>query len=168
MHLGHYFGTLANRVQLQRADHDVLVVVTDYQVIADRDHPDDVARVVIDIVLDYLATRQITFEPNRRPEVANLVRIAALCAGRDPVALAEEIGGGGGAALKRVVVDSVSAFLAPIRERRALYDDADARRVLEQGALRAGALADETRGRCVRQWGWCTASRSACLGARRL
>jgi tryptophanyl-tRNA synthetase len=150
MHLGHYFGTLANRVQLQRADHDVLVVVTDYQVIADRDHPDDVARVVIDIVIDYLATRQIMFEPDRRPEVANLVRIAALCAGRDPVALAEEIGGGGGAALKRVVVDSVSAFLAPIRERRALYDDADARRVLERARSARGLSLTRRWGRCVR------------------
>jgi len=297
MHLGHYFGTLANRVELQRAGHDVLVVVADYQVIADRDHPDDIARVVNEIVLDYLACgldpdhttifahsavpalhqlmlpflslvgmgelsrnptikdeiklggrpsvsglmmtypvhqaadvlfckadlvpvgrdqlphleltrsiarrfneryakvfsmpdallgsaplllgldgrkmskslgngialrdtddqitakvraartdamRLITFEPDRRPEVANLVRIAALCAGRDPVALADEIGAGGATALKALVVDSVSAFLAPIRERRASYDEADARRVLERGARRARGLADET------------------------
>ncbi len=284
MHLGHYFGTLANRVELQRAGHDVLVVVADYQVIADRDHPDDIARVVSDIVLDYFAcgldpddttifahsavpalhqltrnptikdeirlagrssvsglmmtypvhqaadvlfckadlvpvgrdqlphleltrsiarrfneryapvfpipdallgnaplllgldgrkmskslgngialrdsddqiaakvraartdaVRLITFEPDRRPEVANLVRIAALCAGRDPVALADEVGAGGAAALKAVVVDSVSAFLAPIRERRAMYDEADVRRVLERGARRARGLADET------------------------
>ncbi len=66
------------------------------------------------------ARRLITFEPDRRPEVANLVRIAALCAGRDPVALADEIGGGGAAALKAVVVDSITALLAPIRERRAI------------------------------------------------
>ena len=297
MHLGHYFGTLANRVELQRAGHDVLVVVADYQVIADHDRPDDIARVVREMVLDYLgcgldpeqttifvhsavpalhqlmlpflslvgigelsrnptikdeirlagrssvsglmitypvhqaadvlfckadlvpvgrdqlphleltrsiarrfnerytnvfpvpeallgdaptllgldgrkmskslgngialgdsddqiaakvraartdATRLITFEPDRRPEVANLLRIAALCAGRDPVALADEIGAGGAAALKSLVVDSVSAFLAPIRERRASYTVADAGRVLERGARRARALADET------------------------
>ena len=41
LHLGHYFGTLANRVRLQREGHELFVVVADYQVITDRDHPGD-------------------------------------------------------------------------------------------------------------------------------
>ena len=55
LHLGHYFGTLANRARLQRDGHDLLVVIADYQVIADRDHPGDLPRVVDDLVVDYLA-----------------------------------------------------------------------------------------------------------------
>src|SRR6266702_7990225 len=286
MHLGHYFGTLANRVELQRAGHDVLVVVADYQVIADRDHPDDIARVVSDIVLDYFACgldpdhttvfphsavpalnqlmlpflslvgmgelsrnptikdeiklagqrsvsglmltypvhqaadvlfckadlvpvgrdqlphlevtraiarrfnerygalfplpegllsdtpvlagfdgrkmakslgngialtddnqqvastvraartdteRVITFEPERRPHVANLLRIAAVCSERSPSEVAAEIGSGGAAALKQRVIDSVIDFLGPIRERRAGFTDTDARRLLRRG-----------------------------------
>ena len=37
LHLGHYFGTLANRVRLQHAGVRVLLLVADYQVITDRD-----------------------------------------------------------------------------------------------------------------------------------
>src|SRR4029079_14285120 len=37
LHLGHYFGTLANRVALQRAGVETFIVIADYQVIADRD-----------------------------------------------------------------------------------------------------------------------------------
>jgi tryptophanyl-tRNA synthetase len=55
LHLGHYFGTLANRVRLQRQGHEVFVVVADYQVIADRDRPGDLPRTVEALVLDYLA-----------------------------------------------------------------------------------------------------------------
>jgi tryptophanyl-tRNA synthetase len=88
--------------------------------------------------------RFITFEPDRRPEVANLLRIASLCAGGDPVALADEIGNGGAVRLKARVAEAVNAFLTPIRERRARYDEADATEILRRGAARANALADET------------------------
>lgn len=297
LHLGHYFGTLANRVVLQRAGHDLLIVIADYQVVTDRDHPGELTHVVHDIVLDYLACgadperstifvhsgvpalhqlmlpflslvgmgelsrnptvkeeirlsgrssvsglmmtypvhqaadilfckanlvpvgrdqlphleltrtiarrfneryapvfpvpepllgevpvllgldgrkmaksqgngiclrdtadevalkvraartdaeRDITYEPDRRPEVANLLRIAGLCIGQDPACVADAIGGRGAAALKRVVTDAVNTFLAPIRRRRAQFDESDARHVLAIGGRRANALADET------------------------
>jgi tryptophanyl-tRNA synthetase len=299
LHLGHYFGTLANRVTLQGHGHDLLIVVADYQVVTDRDHPGDLVRLVGEIVLDYLACgldpdrstvfvhsavpalnqlmlpflslvgfgelarnptikeeialserssvsglmmtypvhqaadvlfckadlvpvgkdqlphleltrsiarrfndrygqvfplpdallsetpvllgldgrkmgkslgngislrdgvddvvakvraartdseRYITFDPDRRPEVANLLRIAGLCAGRDPGELAEEIGRGGAVALKRMVTDSVNAFLEPIRARRSRFDHADAQALLRRGAQRANTLADRTLG----------------------
>ena len=37
LHLGHYFGTLRNRVLLQERGVDTWVLVADYQVITDRD-----------------------------------------------------------------------------------------------------------------------------------
>jgi tryptophanyl-tRNA synthetase len=37
LHLGHYFGTLANRVRLQRLGVELFVLVADYQVLTDRD-----------------------------------------------------------------------------------------------------------------------------------
>ena len=55
LHLGHYFGTLANRVRLQRAGVDVLVLVADYQVITDRDVADGLPEAVTGLVLDQLA-----------------------------------------------------------------------------------------------------------------
>jgi tryptophanyl-tRNA synthetase len=297
LHLVHYFGTLANRVALQRRGHDLHIVIADYQVIADRDRPGDLARIVVDLVLDYLASgldpetttvfphsavpalnqlilpflslvgvgelsrnpttkeeiklagprsvsglmltypvhqaadvlfckadlvpvgrdqlphlevtrsiarrfnerygslfplpegmlsdtpvlagfdgrkmakslgngialtddnqqvasrvraartdteRVITFEPERRPHVANLLRIAAVCSDRSPSGVAAQIGGGGAAALKQCVIDSVVDFLDPIRARRAQFTDADARRVLRRGVECANEHADAT------------------------
>jgi tryptophanyl-tRNA synthetase len=55
LHLGHYFGTLANRVRLQREGVEVFVVIADYQVITDRDGVGDLSGAVREVVLDYLA-----------------------------------------------------------------------------------------------------------------
>jgi tryptophanyl-tRNA synthetase len=55
LHLGHYFGTLANRVRLQNLGVDVLVLVADYQTIIDRDSPASLPRDVESLVADYLA-----------------------------------------------------------------------------------------------------------------
>ncbi|MQY04391.1 tryptophan--tRNA ligase [Actinomadura macrotermitis] len=92
------------------------------------------------------ADRMIAYAPEERPEVSNLVLLAALCQGRDPHAVAAEIGGGGAAALKRMVIESVNEFLRPIRARRAEYaaDPAQLRRVLAEGNARASAVADRT------------------------
>ena len=90
--------------------------------------------------------RRITYEPERRPEVSNLVRLAALCQDRCPDAVAAEVGDGGAAALKRLVTEVVEECLRPIRVRRAelLSDRAYLRQVLRAGAERARGLAEET------------------------
>jgi tryptophanyl-tRNA synthetase len=54
LHLGHYFGTIANRVRLQRDGHEMFVVVADYQAITDRDRPGELGSLVTAQVLDYL------------------------------------------------------------------------------------------------------------------
>ncbi len=55
LHLGHYFGTLANRVRLQAAGVEVFVIIADYQVITDRDVAGDLRGNVRELLLDYLA-----------------------------------------------------------------------------------------------------------------
>src|SRR5690349_24062799 len=55
LHLGHYFGTLVNRVRLQHQGHELFVVIPDYQVITDRDRPEALRATVRDLVRDYLA-----------------------------------------------------------------------------------------------------------------
>ncbi len=299
LHLGHYFGTLANRVRLQREGHELFVVVADYQVVTDRDHPGDLDSAVTGLVLDYLACgldpdttvvfphsavpalnqlllpflslvtmgelqrnptvkdeialsggrsvsglmltypvhqaadilfchgelvpvgrdqlphleltralarrfadryapvftlpkpllgeapvllgldgrkmskslsngialrepvddvvgkirsartdseRMITYEPERRPQVALLLVLAALCSGRAPEAVAAEVGDRGGAGLKRVVTDAVVDFLRPIQRRRAEFTPDDARAILSRGTAVANRVADETLG----------------------
>jgi tryptophanyl-tRNA synthetase len=297
LHLGHYFGTLANRVALQQDGHELFVVIADYQVIADRDHPGDLRTTVTELVRDYLAVgldpddtvvfphssvpalnqlmlpflslvgmgelernptvkdeiryagrttvsglmltypvhqaadilfckgelvpvgrdqlphleltrsiarrfneryapifplpepllgeapvlhgldgrkmskslgnaialrddratidaklrgartdseRTITYEPERRPEVATLLTLAALCSRRSPESIAAEVGDGGGGALKMITADAVDALLAPIRERRASIGDEEVRRVLKRGVQVATDIADRT------------------------
>ena len=297
LHLGHYFGTLANRVRLQRDGHEVFVVVADYQVIADRDRPGDLRAAVTGLVRDYLAAgldpdrtvifphsavpalhqlllpflslvgmgelqrnptvkeeirlaardsvsglmltypvhqaadilfckgelvpvgrdqlphleltrtiarrfaerygpvfpvpeallgaapvllgldgrkmakslgngialaddrdtvarkiraartdseRRISFDPEGRPEVATLLTLAGLCAGRPPAELADEIGAGGAAALKALAVDAVDAVLEPMRRRRAEVGEDEVRAVLRRGTATARVIADRT------------------------
>jgi tryptophanyl-tRNA synthetase len=55
LHLGHYIGTLANRVRLQNAGVPVTVVIADYQVITDRERPGPLGEQVRTLVADYLA-----------------------------------------------------------------------------------------------------------------
>jgi tryptophanyl-tRNA synthetase len=297
LHLGHYFGTLANRVRLQRDGHEIFVVIADYQVITDRDRPGELSEVVLDLVRDYIAVgldprstvvfphsavpalnqlllpflslvgmgelernptvkeeirlagratvsglmitypvhqaadilfckgelvpvgkdqlphleltrsiarrfneryaplfplpeallgevpvllgldgrkmskslgnaialsddrariaakirgartdseRLISYEPQRRPHVANLLMLAALCSGRTPDDVAAELGESGSAALKDLTIEALDGLLAPIRERRAALGEQDLRRVLERGVHIATELANGT------------------------
>ncbi|HET7801955.1 MAG TPA: tryptophan--tRNA ligase [Humibacillus xanthopallidus] len=90
--------------------------------------------------------RRITFEPDRRPEVANLLTIAALFLDRSPEALADEIGDGGAQALKHAVTEAVNDSLAGHRARRAdlARDPAYVTAVLHEGNRRANAVAERT------------------------
>jgi tryptophanyl-tRNA synthetase len=90
--------------------------------------------------------RDISFEPDTRPEVSSLVLLAALCQDRDPHEVAAGIGAGGGAELKRVTIESVNEFFRPIRARRAelASDLGYLRAVLAAGNERAGLVAAST------------------------
>lgn len=62
LHLGHYFGSLKNRVELQQAGVDSWIVVADYQVITDRDAVGEIQDRVHGLVTDYLA---VGIDPER-------------------------------------------------------------------------------------------------------
>lgn len=106
------------------------------------DDPDTVTAKVLAARTD--SERQISFEPERRPAVANLLTLAALCTQRQPTELADQLGSGGGLALKRLVIEAVNDFLAPIRRRRAEFRPADAAELLVRGGRQARSIADET------------------------
>jgi tryptophanyl-tRNA synthetase len=55
LHLGHYFGTLRNRVRLAGLGAEVFVLIADYQVLTDRDTAEHIEEYVTGLVLDYLA-----------------------------------------------------------------------------------------------------------------
>ena len=55
LHLGHYFGTLKGRVEIQNMGIRTNVLIADYQVITDRDTTAHIADNVFNMVVDYLA-----------------------------------------------------------------------------------------------------------------
>ena len=62
LHVGHLFGTLANRVRQQDLGVEVLVRIADYQTITDRESPTDLPADVLGQVADYLA---VGIDPER-------------------------------------------------------------------------------------------------------
>lgn len=92
--------------------------------------------------------RFITYDPENRPEVANLLLLTSLTTGVAPEKIAAEIGGDGGGAggqLKRMLTESLNEYLRPHRtKRKELEQQPDyIRRVLKDGiaAARAEAIA---------------------------
>jgi tryptophanyl-tRNA synthetase len=78
LHLGHYFGTLQNRVRLQDAGTELFVLIADYQVLTDRDAAEAIGEHVLSLVLDYLAigvdpARSVIFAHSAVPELNQLL-----------------------------------------------------------------------------------------------
>jgi len=78
LHLGHYFGTLRNRVRLQDLGAEVFVLVADYQVLTDRDTAEHLDEYVTGLVLDYLAigidpARSVIFAHSAVPALNQLL-----------------------------------------------------------------------------------------------
>lgn len=105
---------------------------------------DETAKVIKKAVTD--SDRHITYDPANRPEVSNLVNLAALFLKRDPVEIADELGDAGGGGLKKLVTEAVNDGLLEHRARRAelLADPAALEQILADGNSRANAVADAT------------------------
>jgi tryptophanyl-tRNA synthetase len=105
---------------------------------------DETARLVARATTD--SQRHISYEPRTRPEVSNLVLIAALCLDQEPATVADQIGDRGAAALKAVVTEALNDRLAPIRARRAevAADPGYLSEVLATGNEQARTIADST------------------------
>jgi tryptophanyl-tRNA synthetase len=107
---------------------------------------DETARLIEGARTD--AERQISYDPARRPEVSNLVLLAALSTERSPEDIAADVGGGGASALKRLLTDVLNERLRPLRQRRReLADDPGyLSSVLAEGTNRAREIASTTLG----------------------
>lgn len=94
LHLGHYFGTLRNRVRLQDHGVEMFVLIADYQVLTDRDMAERLPATMEGLLLDYLAVgidpeRSVIFNHSAVPALnqlmlpfLSLVSVAEL--GRNP------------------------------------------------------------------------------------
>jgi tryptophanyl-tRNA synthetase len=80
LHIGHEFGSIANRVRLQNLGVESFIVVADYQVLTDRHETEEIPTNVREIVLDYLSLgldpwghRTYIFTHSQIPELHQLV-----------------------------------------------------------------------------------------------
>jgi tryptophanyl-tRNA synthetase len=105
---------------------------------------DTTAKLIKKAVTD--SDRHITYDPQSRPEVSNLLMLASLCTGREPVEIADQIGDGGGGTLKKLVTEAVNEFFAPIRARRTelAKDPGHLMDVLRAGNAHANEVGDAT------------------------
>lgn len=70
LHLGHYAGSLRNRLRFQK-DHEQFLLLADMQALTDNAHdPGKVRRNVIEVALDYLA---VGIDPNAPQSVCNRI-----------------------------------------------------------------------------------------------
>lgn len=90
--------------------------------------------------------RFITFDPEKRPEVSNLLLLISLCTGQSPENIASEIGNGGAGQLKRMLTESLNEYLKPFRKRRVELESnmEYIRQVLKNGVKKAREIASET------------------------
>lgn len=105
------------------------------------DSPDDIALKLRRAVTDF--TSEVSFDPEARPGVSNLVTIHAAVAAISPEEAVSRARGMDTGAYKSLVADAVVLRLAPIREeiRRLRGDRAHLEAVLARGARRARELA---------------------------
>ena len=94
---------------------------------------DETARLIKKAKTD--SERVITYDPENRPEVANLLLLTSLTTGRSPEEIAEEIGDGGAGKLKKMLTESLNEYLRPLRARRKELeaDPGYIRQVLQDG-----------------------------------
>lgn len=55
LHLGHYFGSIKGRVDMQNRGVTTNIIIADYQVITDRDTTEHIEDNVLNMILDYMA-----------------------------------------------------------------------------------------------------------------
>lgn len=96
--------------------------------------------------------RRVFYDPERRPELSNLLRLLSLTTGSEVERLAEEIGDGGAGLLKARLTDALNAYLAPMRlRRRQLAEDRQALRAILQRGIEVANTRAERSLRAVRE-----------------
>ncbi len=83
LHLGHYVGSLKNRVDLQNDGCEGFIIIADYQVVTDRFETDDVEVNIYELVKDYISVgidpkKTPIFVQSQIPELAELTMVLSM------------------------------------------------------------------------------------------
>ncbi|MDR2041251.1 MAG: tryptophan--tRNA ligase [Tannerella sp.] len=138
------FGLLSQTPLILGLDGNQKMSKSRHNSIALKSTDDEIQRMIRTAKTD--SERFITYDPENRPEVANLLRICSLCLGDPPEQLAAEIGDAGARKLKERTTDALIGYFAPIRrQRQQLENDREyLRQVLQRGIEQARTVAEQT------------------------
>ncbi|WP_339839682.1 tryptophan--tRNA ligase [uncultured Flavobacterium sp.] len=64
------------------------------------------------------SSRYISYDPENRPEVSNLLKLASLCSDKSPTDIADNIGDQGSGKLKQLTEEAINTYFEPIRKKR--------------------------------------------------
>ncbi|MAG11516.1 MAG: tryptophan--tRNA ligase, partial [Parcubacteria group bacterium] len=83
LHLGHYVGSLKNRVDLQNDGCEGFIIIADYQVVTDRFETEDVEKNIYELVKDYISVgidpkKTPIFVQSQIPELAELTMVLSM------------------------------------------------------------------------------------------
>ncbi len=97
------------------------------------------------------ADRNITYDPVKRPEIANLLDIYTLVTGESQQDIAADIGDAGAGTLKLGLAKALNEYLAPMRERRVELENTPGlvEETLRLGVAKANEVARETLNRVL-------------------
>ncbi|MBU2921106.1 tryptophan--tRNA ligase [Winogradskyella psychrotolerans] len=92
------------------------------------------------------SSRYISYDPENRPEVSNLLKLASLCSDKSPTDIADQIGDQGSGKLKQLTEEAINTYFEPIRKKRIeLEKNKDyVRDILLKGISKARETAIET------------------------
>lgn len=92
------------------------------------------------------SSRYISYDPENRPEVSNLLKLASLCSDKSPTDIADKIGDQGAGKLKQLTAEAINTYFEPIRKKRIeLEKNKDyVRDILLKGISKARETAIET------------------------
>ena len=120
------------------------------------DKPEDIARMFKRAVTDSETT--VSYDPEKKPGVSNLMQIYSVCAGKSFDAIETELSGQGYGVFKQRVGDAVVETLRPIREEalKLLADKAYLEAIYKQGAEKANFAANRTLKKVYKKIGFIT------------
>lgn len=110
--------------------------------IALTDSPDEITKKLKRAVTDL--GREIRFDKEEKPGVSNLLSILSLCTGNSIKILEQELEGKGYGDLKKLTAEAVVAELEPVQRRYQEILAGDFSQLLQKGAEKANAYANNT------------------------
>ena len=152
LHVGHYVGSLKERVRLQNSGKydEIYIMIADAQALTDNaEHPEKVRDNIIQVALDYLSCgldpeKSTIFIQSMVPE--HFAEFLPDYNNLDELKDHYRRGGLGDVKVKKFLNNVIQSELAPIRERRKEWEQRlpDVYDILEEGSKRAKETAAKT------------------------